>query len=177
MTVRRLPLAQCGRWSGRKVQPMKRHLSSIAALTICLGAAIFAQSFDVRTGTWEFTMSGIQGALPMDGVPPAMRAQFEAELRKPQTYKGCVTADDLKDLNFGKLEDDDDEDCKVVSSKITRTVGDLTRQCTGDRARTETSHFEATAPTALRVNVSNRTAAGVSTMTITGKWLNARCTD
>ena len=147
--------------------------------TVCAlgGATLVAQSFDARTGTWEFTTSGMQGALPLDGIPPAMRASLEAEMRKPQTFKGCVTAEDLKNLNVGKMDNDDDEECKVINSKITKTAGDITRQCAGSRPRTETSHFEASSPTALKVTTSSKTAAGVSTITITGKWLNARCTD
>ena len=90
---------------------MSKRISIVVALTFSVGAILFAQSFEVRTGTWEFTMNGIQGQLPMDGVPAAMRAQLEAEMRKPQTYKGCVTAEDLKNLRLGKMDDDDDEDC------------------------------------------------------------------
>ena len=96
------------------------------------------------------------GTIPMDGVPPAMRAQLEAEMRKPKTFTSCVIAEDLKSLNLGKTEDSDDEECKVVSSSITPTAGDVVRQCTGDEPRTETAHFEAASPPALTATVTGK---------------------
>src|SRR6476659_6934164 len=102
-------------------------LTGIASLTV----VVFAQAFNVRIGTWEFTTT-MQGAMPMEGVPAAMRAQIEAEMRKPKVFKSCVTAEDLKSLKLGKTNDSDDDDCKVVTSKITATSGDVVQQCTGD---------------------------------------------
>jgi hypothetical protein len=150
-------------------------LALLAVLSV-VAAAPSAQGFNMRTGTWEFTLSGMQGALPLDGIPPAMRAQIEAEMRKPRTYTSCVTAEDLKDLDVGKEADDDDE-CKTVTSKITATTGDLTRQCTGDTPRTETSHFEAPNPQTLQATISSKDATGTMTMTMTGKWLTPTCKD
>jgi hypothetical protein len=149
-----------------------------ALFALLVGATtLFAQSFDLRTGTWEFTMT-VQGAIPMDGIPPAMRAQMEAEMRKPQTFKSCVTAEDVKDLRLGKKsDDDDDEDCKVVSSKMTRTTGDIVRECTGDEPQTETSHYEAATPQALKATIASKKPGGTMTMNVVGKWLAARCTE
>ena len=145
-------------------------------LALALGGTLLAQGFNVRTGTWEFTMT-IQGALPMEGVPPAMRAQLEAELRKPKTYTSCVTAEDLKTLNLGKADDDNDSDCKTVSSKVTATTGDVVRQCTGDEARTDTVHYEASSPQTMKATVSSKRAKGTTTMAIAGKWVSAQCKD
>jgi hypothetical protein len=149
----------------------------LALLTISVSAAaLFAQGFNARTGTWEFTMT-MQGAMPMEGVPPEVRAQFEAEMRKPKVYKSCVTADDLKSLKLGKTSDSDDDDCKVVTSKITATSGDIVRQCTGDMPRTETAHYEAPTPQTLKANISSKSATGTTTMIVAGKWVAARCAE
>jgi hypothetical protein len=144
-------------------------------VAVSVGVTVLAQGLNVRPGTWEFNMV-MQGAIPLEGVPPAARAQLEAEMRKPHTYKSCMTPEDIKALKLGKPPDDsDDEDCKVVTSKMTGTSGDIVRQCTGDNPRTETAHFEAPTPQSLKANISSKAAAGTSTMAITGKWLSADC--
>lgn len=150
----------------------------LAALTIGMGLTVtlFAQGFNMRTGAWEFNMT-TSGAMPMDGVPPEMRAQIEAEMRKPRTFRSCVTAEDLKSLKLGKTDDSDDDDCKVVTSKITATAGDVVRQCAGDMPRTETAHYEAPTPQTVNANISTKSATGTMTMTIAGKWVGAKCSD
>jgi len=153
---------------------MKTHFW-LAVLTVSVFAvALFAQGFNARTGTWEFTMT-MQGAMPMEGVPPAMRAQIEAEMRKPKVFKSCVTAEDLKSLKLGKTNDSDDDDCKVVTSKITATSGDVVRQCTGDMPRTETAHYEAPTPQTMKANISSKSATGTMTVDVAGKWIAAAC--
>jgi hypothetical protein len=144
----------------------------IASLTV----VVFAQAFNARIGTWEFTMT-MQGAMPMEGVPPAMRAQIEAEMRKPQVFKSCVTAEDLKSLKLGKPNDGDDDDCKVVTSKMTATSGDVVRECTGDMPRTETSHYEAPTPQTMKAHILSKSATGTMTLDVTGKWIAAACRD
>lgn len=154
---------------------MKTHPYMVPiVMGLFLGASLLAQGFNLRQGTWEFNMV-MEGAMSMEGIPPAMRAQIEAEMRKPKVYQSCVTAEDVKNLELGKADDDDDEDCKVVTSKMTATTGDIVRQCTGDRPRTETSHFEATTPQTLRASISSKAASGTSTIALTGKWVSAQC--
>ncbi len=138
-----------------------------------LSATLFAQGFNARTGTWEFSMV-MGGAMPMAGIPLEMRAQMEAEIRKPRVFSSCVSAADLKQLTLGKAEDND-EDCKVLASTITPKVADITRQCTGDESFTETAHFEAATPQSLKANIVRKSAAGTTTVTMTGKWLAAQC--
>ena len=137
--------------------------------------SVYAQGFNARTGAWEFTLT-MQGALPIQGVPPEMRAQIEAEMRKPKVFKSCVTAEDLKSLSLGKTDDSDDDQCVVVSSKVTATTGDVVRECKGDTPHTETAHYEAPTPQTLKANIASKAAAGSSTMIVTGRWLAARCT-
>ena len=143
--------------------------ASVAALAT--GAVLLAQGFSLRTGSWSFTMT-MQG-MSLQGLPP----DVQAELKKPQTFTSCVTAEDLKDLNIGRPPDSDDEDCKTISSKVTATVADLTRQCSGDNAGTETLHFDAATPQTLKGTIVKKTAAGTTTIALNGKWVGAKCVE
>src|SRR4051812_27353913 len=89
----------------RDMLRVNRRISlALFVVTASATVVLFAQGFNARTGTWEFTMT-VQGAIPMEGIPANMRAQLEAEMRKPQVYHSCVTADDLKSLKLGKKDD------------------------------------------------------------------------
>jgi hypothetical protein len=148
---------------------MKTHFSLAVYLAVVASVALLAQGFNARIGQWEFTMT-MAGAMPMPGIPP----EVQAEMRKPQVYKSCVTAEDLKSLKLGKTKDDDD-DCKVVTSKITATSGDVVRECKGDMPRTETAHYEAPTPQTMKVHIVSKSAAGTMTMDVAGKWIAAAC--
>jgi hypothetical protein len=142
---------------------------------ISFGLVLFAQGLNLRTGTWEFTMV-VQGAIPMEGVPPEARAQIEAELRKPQVVTSCLTDEDLKNLRLGRTGDDpDDEDCKVLTSKVTATTADFTRQCEGDEPRTETVHFDIPTPQTMKGTVAQKRASGTMTIAMAGRWMAAPC--
>jgi hypothetical protein len=151
---------------------MKRTIVAAASVAaLATGAGLLAQGFNLRTGSWSFTMT-MQG-MSVVGLPP----DVQAELKKPQTFTSCVTPEDLKDLNVGKPPDRDDEDCKTVSSKVTATVADVTRQCSGDNAGTETLHFEAATPQAVKGTIVKKTAAGTTTVAISGKWVGLKCAE
>jgi hypothetical protein len=149
---------------------------SVVALTLTVmagGTALVAQAFGARTGAWVFTIT-MKGDIPVEGLPPEAAAQIRAEMSKPQTMNSCLTAEDLKEFNLGKTGDDD-EDCKVLSSKFTATTADVTRECTGDSPYTETAHYEAPTPQTLTGNMSRKTATGTMTIAMTGKWAGAQC--
>jgi hypothetical protein len=151
-------------------------LTTTAAACLAIGTTLMAQGFGLRTGSWSITMTA-QGGMPMEGIPPAMRAQIEAEMKKPNTFTTCVTAEDLKNLKLGKTDDSDDEDCKAVNVKVSATVADFTKQCTGDEPSTETSHFEASSPTAFTGTVNKKTPKGTTTINLSGKWVSAKCAE
>ena len=151
---------------------MKRTIVAAASVAaLAAGTGLLAQGFSLRTGSWSFTIT-MQG-MSLAGLPP----EVQAELKKPQTFTSCVTAEDLKNLSVGRPPDSDDEDCKTVSSKITATVADLTRECSGGNAGTETQHFEAATPQTLRGTIAKKTAAGTTTIAISGKWVGPMCTE
>jgi hypothetical protein len=157
---------------------MTRCLWPAIAIAVCLGAGttLLAQSFALRTGSWSLTMT-IKSSTPMEGVPPEMRAQIEAQLSRPNTITTCITAEDLKNLRLGNQEEGDDRDCKTTSLKVTATTADITRQCAGDEPSTETSHFTAPTPTTLKGTVTTTTAEGTTTIDMTGKWMAAKCAE
>jgi hypothetical protein len=94
-------------------------------------------------------------------------------MRKPHTDIDCLTADDLQDLDLGKMDDDDD--CKVVSKNVTRRTADFTRQCTGTDAHTEVAHIEAASRESIRMSVKSTGKQGTMTIDLTGKWLGPTC--
>jgi hypothetical protein len=149
-----------------------RHTCIIAALALTVGFAVHAQSFDLKTGQWEFTIT--QMSLDASQLSPQMRAALEAGAKKPSSYKGCVTAEDLKDLSLGKVEDGDDM-CKVTSKKISGTTADLTRECTGDDKSTQTLHYEAISRESLRGTMKSVSDIGPVTVAISGKWIGPTC--
>jgi Protein of unknown function (DUF3617) len=149
----------------------------LLAGTAVVGALTQGGAINIRTGQWEITTNGIN--IPdaaLAKLPEGMRDQFKAQMSKPQTSTSCVTADDLKDLNIGKVGDNDDSDhCKVTSRSITRTTADITRECTGGDVRTLVMHVDAPTPTALRASIKTTNDDGTMTMAVTGKWLSATC--
>jgi hypothetical protein len=149
-----------------------RHTCTIAALVFVVGYAVHAQSFDLKTGQWEFTIT--QLSLDTSQLSPQMRAALEAGAKKPSSYKGCVTAENLKDLSLGKV-DDGGESCKVTSKKISGSTADLTRECTGDDKSTQTLHYEAISRESLRGTMKSVSDIGPVSVTISGKWLGPTC--
>jgi Protein of unknown function (DUF3617) len=105
-------------------------------------------------------------------LPPAARAQAEATMKRAATNRNCLTAEDLRELNLSKT---DDEDCKVTSKKVTGTTADITMTCTGDKPRTQTMHDEMLSRESMRGTIKTTSASGPSDLTITGKWIGAVC--
>ena len=136
-------------------------------------ALLHAQSFDVKVGQWEYTLSGMKIAeAELAKMPPAIRAQIEASMKNNTTNRSCLTAKDLRELN---LANTDDEGCKVTSRKITATTADIAMTCGGNDPRTQTMHFEALSRESVRGTIKSTGGAGTTEMTITGKWLAAEC--
>ena len=138
-----------------------------------LAVGVSAQSFDLRLGQWEYTVSGMKFPPQMLAkLPAASRAQAEEMMKRPSTHRSCLTAEDLKDLNLAKSDDDE---CKVTAKKITGTVADVTMTCTGDSPRTQTIHYEALSRESFRGTMKSTGGDGPSEMSIAGKWVAAAC--
>ena len=141
---------------------------------VAVASLASAQSLDLRTGQWEFTMlmGGSMGDL--SNLSPEIRAQIEARLKQPTSYQTCLTAEDLENLNLGE---DEDETCKVTSRKVTTKTVDITRTCGDNGERTETMHVETASSESVTARVDTVSSRGPLSMTITGKWIGATCED
>jgi hypothetical protein len=145
----------------------------VPVLVAAVTAVLSAQAFDLRLGQWEYSISGMK--LPPEllaQLPPEARAQAEQAMRQAGNNRSCLTAQDLKDLNLGK---NDDEDCKVTSKKLTGNAADIVITCTGDEPRTQTIHYEALSRESVRGTIKVKGGSGPSEMAITGKWVAAAC--
>jgi hypothetical protein len=136
-------------------------------------AALPAQTLGVKTGQWSWTVTMTGVPQPPPSVPPDVAAKIREEAQKPHTVLACISAEDLRNLNLGRVDEDDD--CKVTSRKITATTADFVRTCAGDEPRTETVRIEATSPESMRVTAIRTAGTGPSGITMTGKWVGATC--
>lgn len=143
---------------------MRTRLLLAALATTAVTALVSAQSFDLRLGQWEYTINMKMPPELLAQIPPAARAQFQ----QPQTNRSCLSAQDLKDLNLGRTDDD----CQVTSKKITGNAADIVMKCEG---RTQTLHYEALSRESMRGTIKASGGDGPSEMTITGKWVAAAC--
>lgn len=145
-----------------------------AGLTCALvPALVHAQGFGMRLGRWQYVVT-MSGGMDLSKLPPAARAQAEAAMKQSHTVTSCVTAEDLKAMQIGG-SDDDDEDCKVTSQKITATTADMTRVCTGDSPRTETMHAELSTKEAVRMTINSTGGDRPGQILMVGKWIGADC--
>src|SRR5436190_5852793 len=117
---------------------MRIGLFIVVPVAVAASAALSAQAFDLRLGQWEYTVGDMKMAPEaLTKMPPSARAAMEKMMKQPQKNRSCLTAEDLKELNLAKS---DDEDCKVTAKKITGSVADFTTTCTGDNPHTQTMH-------------------------------------
>ncbi len=152
--------------------PIRRLAIVVGSAVLAIAAVAFAQTLQLRTGEWDFTVTGLGSALGAANLTPQARAQLE----QPQRYKSCITQEDLAELNLG-LAPDEDEDCRVTSHKVSGKTADITRTCHGDQERTEQMHLEASSNETLHATIEMTSARGKASLTLDGKWISAMCTD
>ena len=152
--------------------PIRRLALTAGSAALAIATVVFAQTLQLRTGEWDFTMTGLASALGTTNLAPQARAQLE----QPQHYKSCVTQEDLAALNLGRPADED-EDCQVTSHKVSGKTADIVRTCHGDQERTEQTHIEAPSNETLHMTIDMTSARGKAHLTIDGKWIGAMCTD
>lgn len=144
-------------------------IAAVAAATI-----VYAENLRLRTGEWDFTLTGLDSAFSGSGGPPP---EARAQLAKPMRYKSCITDKDLAKLRLGPPDEDEDEDCKVTSTKATAQAADIAQTCTGEKARTQKMHVDAPSPESMTATIDITSARGSAHLTIVGKWIGATCTD
>jgi Protein of unknown function (DUF3617) len=152
--------------------PIRRLAIAVGSAAFAIATVVFAQTLQLRTGEWDFTMTGLSSALGAANLTPQARARLE----QPQRYKSCITQEDLAELNLGPAEDED-EDCQVTSHKVSGKTADITRTCHGDQERTQQMHIEATSNETLHATIEMTSARGTARLALDGKWISAMCTD
>ena len=136
----------------------------LAVFVTAASAILSAQAFDLKLGQWEYSITMKMPPEALASLPPAARAMMQ----QAQTNRSCLTAEDLKELNLGK----NDDDCKVTSKKITGNVADVVTKCDGG---TRTIHYEALSRESVRGTIKSTGGDGPSEIAITGKWVAAAC--
>lgn len=143
-----------------------------AAVLVAVCSPAFAQSLDVKPGTWRWTMTMDGAAMTLPETMPAeVREKILAQAKTPRTLEDCLTAEELKQMQFGQ---DDGSDCKMSNLKVTARSADYTRTCGGRFPRTETVHVESASPERMRV-VATRKGAASGSATLDGVWVGAAC--
>jgi Protein of unknown function (DUF3617) len=150
-----------------------------------------AESFNVKPGAWEMTVTTIATGMKLAPdlpakMTPAQRAQMEqmrkAREGKPHTMtaQSCITKEDLSQDRIIKEMEDEDEDpavqckVKVLSKSSSKLV--LDQLCPGPPS--STTHFTIeTKSTEQIVAIGNRTETGLgkSRIDIRGQWLSPSC--
>lgn len=122
-------------------KPRSRELARVFAFAV--GAVIAmaplssrAESFDVKTGSWEVTTTTAVEGMPvpkkvLDDMPPVQRAKMEQMMRaraaKPQTHtvRQCLTKEDL---DRSRLHTSDNPKCasNVISQSARRLEAEVT---------------------------------------------------
>lgn len=166
---------------------MIRAFRSVTSLAVLAGAtAVLAAQrspLNLRAGLWEMTLQLDLGAsvpgVDTSKMTPEQRARMEAIMRgqgaaKPTVTQSCVTKEDLEQNRL--QQDPPNSSCKTTVTRATGTVVDLTQTCTGMAEGTREAHIEAPTPTAMKMVSKSTSGRGAgTTVTITGRWLNASC--
>lgn len=162
---------------------MLRHLA-FAVPVFMISPLLHAASFDVKTGSWEVTVTyAVSGNLipkaEFDKMPPAQRAKMEAMMaglagkHKPRVITSCVTK---QDLERGHLMKSDDANCKNKVIAQTSSRYEMEEVCTGPEPSKSHMKFEAKSDKSY-AGVMDRTQGAGGTMhsEMTGRWLGAVC--
>ncbi len=123
---------------------LAKTLVAIAAM-LAAGACAGAESFNAKPGAWEMSVTTVTTGNPipadvLEALPPDKRAEIEASMKErsgkadTDTFKSCVTQQDLDQNSMIKSESDSKCTRKVVSKSSTKIVVEQT--CPPPRAST-----------------------------------------
>lgn len=165
---------------------------SIAKFILCAGAialvasAARADSFGVKTGAWESTVTSTTTgtSVPPDmlsKLPPDQRAKIEQMMRsrsgQPHTItrKYCVTQKDLDEDRLMKEQGESQCSRKVLSKSSTRL--EIEQTCgTAPHAMTMHVSVQATSPESVTLTVDGQMQGGSKSHTEgKSRWLGASC--
>jgi hypothetical protein len=158
-------------------------------IVLAIGAATFplfcqAEDFDVRTGSWQITMTTTMNGMmipkaELNSMPPEQRAKVEAMLRarsgqaNTRTTTECLTR---QDLDRGRMMKSENEKCtRKVLAQNARHL-DIEETCPAPEATK--SHFVVNAASATSYSASvdvMQAEGGKVHVTMNGRWLGATC--
>ena len=150
-----------------------------------------AESFNVKPGAWEMTVTTVASGMKLSPemaakMTPLQRTQMEQMMKaregKPHTttLQSCLTKDDVaQDRIIKEMEDEDDDSevqCKVtvISKSSSKLVID--KMCPGPSP--STTHFTIEAKTTdslVATGDREQQGSGKSRMDIKGRWTGPSC--
>lgn len=149
------------------------------ALTSLVSSAALAQSFGVKPGAWENTLTVSGLTIPPEvlaKMPPDRRAMVEQQLSangggQPQVHKRCVKQEDI-DKGFTPNAN---SSCKIDVVSRTATKMLMNTTCSSPVASTGTMSWEAKSPELVVGNIDQDVSGRKVHIGVVGKWLGASC--
>jgi len=161
---------------------MKRVFTALVLTALPLVSQ--AATLDIKTGTWEMTLSTAMSGMPMPKealakMEPAQRARIEASMRaqagqgKPHISRSCVTREDL---DRGQLMRSDEPNCKrKVITQDARHL-EMEEVCTGPEPSKSHFKFDATSSERYTGSIDMLRGDGKVHIDMSGRWIGATCT-
>lgn len=163
----------------------------VLGLCILMAADAQAESFNVKPGAWEMTVTTVASGMKLSSdmaakMTPLQRAQMEQMMKaregKPHTttLQSCLTKDDVsQDRIIKEMEDEDDDgevQCKVkvISKSSSKLV--INKMCPGPSPSATHFTIEAKTPDSIvATGDREQQGSGKSRMDIKGRWIGASC--
>jgi len=161
-------------------------IKCVVAFAVASSAYALADTFNMKTGTWEITFTTVTTGMPIPAdalarMVPEQRARIEKTLRardgKPSSLvkQSCVTKNDL-DQNHLLLSADENRCKKKIITKSASKIA-FQQTCAAPRASTTKVEIEANTPEriAASMDIVQNGASGKIHVGIKGRWLSAKC--
>jgi Protein of unknown function (DUF3617) len=163
---------------------------TIAMIAAGLSAGIsfhaVAEALNVKPGAWHITVvtTTTGNPIPPDALAklqPDQRAKIEESMKaragKPntETFKSCITREDLDQDRMFNAESDGNCTRKILSKTATKLV--IEQTCTTPQALTGRTTLEAKSPEAIVavIDTVQGGANGKIHVDLKGRWLGAGC--
>ena len=156
-----------------------------SALSLILVSPLLfaADSFDVKTGLWEITVTTATNGMMvpqemLDKLSPEQRERMTAAMKAraakgpmSHTSKQCIKAEDLKKGAFGNVEG---QHCTFTPTVQTskHQAGKMACPAPGGTGEAD---FQALSPEQIRGTITVAMAGGSAKIDMTGRWLSASC--
>lgn len=181
------------RWRLVQIHTRVTRTAAVVLFTLALGTSAGAESFNVKPGSWELTVTSMTSGMKLSPemsakLTPQQRTQMEQMMKaregKPHTatMHSCLTKEDIaQDRIIKEMEDEDDDNavhCKVtvISRSSSKLV--LDTKCPAPTPSNTRFTIEAKTPDTIEATGErDQQGSGKSRMTIKGRWVGASCLD